>query len=108
MDRATRKEEKMAKREKRLINPDNIDELTERYLARMPYKSTGCRFHSFVVYFSMLKILGWVEPTGLEEPSAFQDNYPPGPARRYFRLTKAGREASDTAWANPQLALYGY
>jgi len=107
LDRATRVEEKRARREKRAISPDNIDRLAQRYLARMPYKTQGCRFHSFVVYFSNLQRLDWVEPTGKEEASAFQDNYPPGQPRKYFRLTKAGREASDAAWSNPHLALYG-
>jgi hypothetical protein len=60
-----------------------------------------------VVYFSMLQRLGWVEPTGQEEPSSFQDRYPPGPPRRYFRLTGAGKAASETAWANPYRVLYG-
>ena len=64
LDRATRKEEKQARREKRPIDPDNIERLTERYLARIPYKSTSCRYHSFVVYFSNLQRLGWVELTG--------------------------------------------
>ena len=106
LDRATRYEEQQARREKRAINPDDIDSLTQRYLARIPYKSTGCRFHSFVVYFSNLQRLGWVEFSGREEPSEFQQNYPPGPARRYFRLTEAGKAASDQAWANPFYALY--
>ena len=106
-DRAIRKEERQARREKRAISPEEIERLTERYLARIPYKSTSCRYHSFVVYFSSIQRLGWVEPTGKEEPSAFQDHYPPGPPRKYFRLTKAGREASDAAWSNPHLALYG-
>ena len=107
LDRATRREEKQARREKRTISPEEIERLTERYLARIPYKTTSCRYHSFVVYFSNLQRLGWVEFTGKEDASAFQDHYPPGPARRYFRLTKAGREAGDAAWANPHLALYG-
>lgn len=107
LDRATRWEEKQARREKRAINPENIQGLTERYLASIPYKSTSCRYHSFVVYFSTLQRLGWVGPTGREEPSAFQDHYPPGPPRRYYRLTQAGREAGDAAWSNPHLALYG-
>ena len=106
LDRATRVEEKRARREKRPINPDNIESLAERYLDRMPYKAQGCRFHSFVVYFSTIQRLGWVEATGREEPSTFQEHYPPGPPRRYFRLTKAGKEASDTAWSNPHHALY--
>jgi hypothetical protein len=107
LDRATRVEEKSARREKRPINPDNIERLAERYLARMPYKAQGCRFHSFITYFSDLQRLGWVEESGKVEPSAFQDNYPPGPPRKYYRLTEAGRQAGDNAWTNPHLALYG-
>jgi hypothetical protein len=107
MDRATRVEEKRARREKRSIEPANIEKLAERYLSRMPYKSRGCQFHSFVVYFSNLQRLNWVESSGREEPSSFQDHYPPGPPRRYFRLTDAGRTALETAWANPYRALYG-
>jgi len=107
LDRATREEERRARKEKRSISPDNIEKLAERYLAKMPYKANGCRYHSFVVYFSNLQRLRWVEPTGKEEKSEFQDNYPPGPPRRYFRLTRAGRKAGDAAWANPHLALYG-
>jgi hypothetical protein len=107
LDRATRREEKQARREKRAISPERIEQLSERYLARIPYKTTSCRYHSFIVYFSNLQRLGWVEPSGKEEASAFQDHYPPGQPRKYFRLTKAGREASDAAWSNPYLALYG-
>jgi len=107
LDRATRQEERQARREKRSINPSNIERLAQLHLARMPYKANGCRYHSFVVYFSTLQRLGWVEPSGNEEPSAFQEHYPPGPPRRFFRLTEAGRGASETAWANPYLALYG-
>ena len=106
-DRAIRLEEKRARRERRFIDPDNITKLANRFLARMPYKAQGCRYHSFVVYFSELQRLGWVEFTGKEERSAFQDHYPPGPPRRYFRLTELGRKASDAAWSNPRRVLYG-
>lgn len=106
-DKATRQEEKQARHEKRAISPDNIEELIERYLARSPYKASGCRYHSFVVYFSNLQRLGWVEPTGHEEPSAFQDYYPQGPPRKYFRLSATGIAAPAAAWSNPLLALYG-
>jgi len=58
-----------------------------------------------VVYFSTLQRLGWVDPSGKEEKSACQGNYPPGPPRKYFRLTRAGREAGDAAWSNPQVTL---
>ena len=107
LDRATVIEEKKAKKERRSINPDNIDRLAQRLLARMPYKTSACRFHSFIVYFSNIQRMGWVEATGKEEFSEFQQHYPPGPPRRYFRLTKAGKEAGDAAWANPLRALYG-
>lgn len=107
MDRAIKAEEKAARRQKRYIDPDNITRLADKYLARMPYKAQGCRFHSFGVYFSTIQKLGWVEFTGREEPSTFQDHYPPGPPRKYFRITKAGRQASDEDWANPHRALYG-
>jgi hypothetical protein len=105
-DRATRTEEKLAKRQKRRINPDNIERLADMYLDRLPYKSSGCRYHSLVIYFSDLQRLGWVEPTGRETPSNFQDHYLLGQPRKYFRITKKGREAGDAAWANPHRALY--
>ena len=107
LDRATRVEEKRARREKRSIVPANIEKLAERLLVRMAYKAQGCRSHSFVVYFSNIQRLGWVEATGREEPSAFQEHYPKGQPRRYFRLTRAGREAGEDGWANPLRALYG-
>jgi len=108
LDKATRMEERKARREKRSISPDNnIEKLTGKYLARMSYKANGCRYHSFIVYFSILHRLGWVELTGREEPSAFQGNYPPGPPRRYYRLTPAGRDAGEAAWSNPHSTLYG-
>ena len=108
LDRATRREERKARREERLISPDNIERLAEKYLARMPYKSTSCRYHSFVVYFSTLRRLGWVEPSGKEEASSFQDHHPPGPSRKYYRLASKGKQAGDAAWANPYAALYGH
>jgi hypothetical protein len=108
LDRASREEEQRARREKRSIHPEEIERLTEAYAARTPYKSLSCRYHSFVVYFSNLQRLGWVEFTGREERSAFQDHYPSGQPRRYYRLTSTGCTASEDAWANPLSALYGW
>jgi hypothetical protein len=107
VDRATRIEEKYAKKEKRTIDPARIEQLTDRLIARMPYKAQGCRSHSFTTYFSMLQKLKWVEPTGQEEKSAFQLNYPEGQPRKYFRISTKGRKAKITDWANPHAALYG-
>jgi hypothetical protein len=107
-DMAVRREEKSARKAKRPISPDNIENLTSKYLERLPYKSRGCRYHSLVTYFSMLQQLGWVEPSGVVEASAFQHNYPPGKPRIYFRLTPKGKTASDYLWANPRKALYGH
>ncbi len=106
-DMAVREEEKAARKGERSISPERIEERTEYFLARIPYKLTCCRFHSFVVYFSNLQRLEWVEATGKEEPSEFQEHYPPGPPRRYFRLTTEGQEAGDVAWSNPLFTLYG-
>jgi hypothetical protein len=69
------------------IDPNRIDGLFQKYFIRLPYKA-GCTYHSFITYFSMLQKLGWAEFTGKEEPSQFQDNYPEGQPRKYFRLTK--------------------
>jgi hypothetical protein len=107
LDRAVREEEKAAKREKRIIDPENIERLAERILSRLSYKRWGCRYHSFVTYFSNLVRLGWVEATGQEESSEFQEHYPPGQPKKYFRLTTKGKKAGDAAWANPHRALYG-
>ena len=106
VDRATRQEEIQARHERRILSPQRIERLTERYLHQTPYKSSSCRYHSFVVYFSNLQRLGWVEESGVEERSIFQDDYPRGYPRRFFRLTDAGRAASGSAWANPLAALY--
>lgn len=106
VDRATQREEKLARCQKRPIDPANIDLLTNKLLTRMPYKASGCRYHSFVTYFSMLRRLGWVEPSGKEEASSFQDHYASGNPRVYYRITDAGRAVGETAWVNPQAALY--
>jgi hypothetical protein len=107
MDRAIREEELQARRDRRAYDPERIEALAAKHEKSLPFKSTGCRYHSFVVYFSNLRRLGWVKPSGRSEPSSFQTNFPDGPSRRYYRLTAAGKRASDIAWANPRLALYG-
>lgn len=103
LNMATVAEERLARREKRPIDPDKIESSTDKYLERIPYKSKGCRYHSFVTYFSLLIRLDWVEFTGRVEQSEFYS----GQSRRYYRLTAAGITAPDFAWANPYRALYG-
>jgi hypothetical protein len=84
-------------------------ERVDWHLRRIPYKLVKARYHSFQRYFHWLKQLGWVEPTGREEKSSVQEvmpDYPQAPPRRYYRLTKKGKEAPDYQWSNPQLTLY--
>jgi hypothetical protein len=107
MDRATRQEERLAKRQKRAISPDNIQRIAEQRIKHMPWKACGARYHSFLVYFGNLKRLNWVEESGVEEPSSLQDYYPAGQPRRFYRLTDAGMAAPESAWADPYAALYG-
>ena len=108
MDKATKEVERRSRQKRQPIEPKDISSLYNDYLLRLSAKSKGCTYHSFVNYFGNLKRLGWVKRSGYEEPSAFQDNYPPGPSRIYYRLTQSGRIADDNAWSNPQAALYGY
>ena len=42
MERATRQEERQAKRQKRAISPDNIEKIAEQRVKRIPWKSNGC------------------------------------------------------------------
>jgi hypothetical protein len=107
MERAARQEERQAKRQKRSISPDNIQRIAEERARRIPWKSNGCRYHSFVTYFSNLKRLGWVEESGVVERSSLQDNYPEGQPRKFYRLTGEGMSASESQWADPYGALYG-
>lgn len=97
------------KASKELYTELEYAERVDWHLRRIPYKLVKARYHSFQRYFHWLKQLGWVEPTGKEEKSSVQEvmpDYPEAPPRRYYRLTKKGREAPDYEWSNPQLTLY--
>jgi len=78
----------------------------EWHLTRIPYKLHCARSVSFFRYFNYLKQLGFVEPTGKEETSDVQLNYPDAPPRRYYRLSEKGRTAPEVDWFRPQLTLY--
>ena len=81
-------------------------ERVDWHLRGIPYKLVKCRYHSFVMYFNMLKQLEWVEPSGEEEVSTPQDYYEGFEPRRFYRLTRKGMEAPDHEWSNPHRVLY--
>ncbi|MFC1970926.1 hypothetical protein ACFLV0_03200 [Chloroflexota bacterium] len=88
------------------VTEDEAERIYERELKRVSRKFTHMRYHSFLMYFGVLKRLEWVEATLETEPSAIQDNYPPAPERTYYRLTEKGIEAGDELWSNPLFTLY--
>ena len=89
------------------LTPKEAEVLTVHYRERMAYRLTSMRYASFTRYFSHLKRLGYVEETGREEPSIIQDSYPPAPPRRYYRLTEAGRKATEAELADPITRIIG-
>ncbi len=88
------------------VTEEDAATIQERELKRISRKFTHMRYHSFLMYFGVLKRLGWVEPTSETEPSAIQDNYSEAPARTYYRLTKKGIGAGLELWSNPLFTLY--
>ena len=88
------------------VTEENAERIYERELKRVSRKFTHMRYHSFLMYFGVLRRLGWVEVTGQTETSSIQENYPPAHERTYYRLTKKGVEAGDESWSNPLFALY--
>lgn len=88
------------------VTEEEADRVYQRELKRLSRKFTHMRYHSFLMYFGVLKRLGWVELTQETEPSAIQDNYSEAPARTYYRLTKLGIAAGTELWSNPLFTLY--
>jgi hypothetical protein len=88
------------------VTEEDAEEIYQAELKRVSRKFTHMRYHSFLMYFGVLKRLGWVETTQKTEPSAIQDNYPSAPQRVYYRLTKKGRQAGGELWQNPLFTLY--
>jgi len=88
------------------VTEEQAAKIYQRELNRTSRKFTHMRYHSFLVYFGMLKRLSWVEATSETEPSAIQDNYPPAPERVYYRLTRKGIAAGKESWSNPLFTLY--
>ena len=88
------------------VTEEEAKNIYQRELRRVSRKFTHMRYHSFLMYFGVLKRLGWVETTNETEPSSIQDNYPPAPRRVYYHLTQKGREAGEELWSNPLFTLY--
>ena len=88
------------------VTEEQADTIYERELKRISRKFTHMRYHSFLMYFGVLKRLGWVEVTTETEESSIQENYPQAPGRVYYRLTKQGIEAGEEPWSNPLFTLY--
>jgi len=88
------------------VTEEKAEDIYQRELKRISRKFTHMRYHSFLVYFGVLKRLGWVEETGRTEPSTIQEYHPPAPDRAYYRLTEKGKEAPDEYWSNPLFTLY--
>ncbi len=88
------------------VTEEQADRIYRRELERISIKFTRMRYHPSLVYFGVLKRLGWVERTGEVQESAVQKNYSKAPGRVYYRLTKKGMEAGDELWSNPLFALY--
>jgi hypothetical protein len=88
------------------MTEDDAERIFQRELKRISRKFTHMRYHSFLVYFGILKRLGWVEATGETGASSIQENYAPAPDRVYYRLTPEGINAREELWANPLFTLY--
>jgi hypothetical protein len=88
------------------VSEEEAENIYQRELKRISRKFTHMRYHSFLVYFGVLKRLGWVETTSITEPSTIQENYPEAPERVYYRLTEAGIKAEEYLWSNPLYTLY--
>ncbi|RJQ41358.1 MAG: hypothetical protein C4555_00180 [Dehalococcoidia bacterium] len=88
------------------VTEEDAEGIYQKELKKVSRKFTHMRYHSFLMYFGVLKRLGWVEASDHTEASAIQDNYPPAPGRVYYRLMKKGVEAGAELWANPLFALY--
>jgi hypothetical protein len=87
------------------VTEEQAENIYQRELKRISRKFTHMRYHSFLMYFGVIKRLGWVEATEETESSSIQDSYPPAPERIYYRLTKKGSDAGEY-WMNPLFTLY--
>ena len=88
------------------VTEEQAEKIYQKELRKVSRKFSHMRYHSFLMYFGVLKRLGWVEVTEETEPSAIQENYPSAPGRVYYRLTEKGKSAGLELWSNPLFTLY--
>ena len=88
------------------VSEAEAEEIYQRELKKVSRKFTHMRYHSFLMYFGVLKKLYWVERTGQVTNSGIHDNYSAAPSRVYYRLTEEGKAAGDELWSNPLFTLY--
>ena len=88
------------------VTDEKAEEIYQRELKKVSRKFTHMRYHSFLMYFGVLKRLGWVESSGATEASSIQDHYPSAPERKYYLLTNKGKVAGNDLWSNPLFTLY--
>jgi hypothetical protein len=88
------------------VSEAEADDIYQRELKKISRKFTHMRYHSFLMYFGVLKKLHWVERAGQVESSGIQDNISNAPSRIYYRLTQEGKAAGDELWSNPLFTLY--
>lgn len=88
------------------VPADLFKELRDTYIQNeILYK--GGTYNSFIKNFHMFKLLGYVEPTGVTEPSTQRGGTLELIApRTYYRITDLGESASSDNWSNPRAALY--
>ncbi len=107
-DKVALEEEARIKKGLPPLTIEAADERTKYYLERIPQRLTSTRYSSFTRYFSHFKRLGYVEETGKEEASLVQRSYALAPPRRYYRLTEAGKKATNMELSDPIMTIYQY
>jgi hypothetical protein len=71
-----------------MVTEAEAEKIYQRELKRVSRKFTHMRYHSFLMYFGVLKRLGWVGVTKRTEASTILENYPLAPERTYYDLPK--------------------
>jgi hypothetical protein len=78
------------------------------YMSRIPRKLSKMKYASFTRYCGTMQRLGWIEKTGITEPSEIQDDHPGASPRVYYRISQKGLKVTAKELADPVQALYHY